>query len=282
MYIKETCIVNGIYEIDKYCRPRSYQKGESRGKKAKLTSEAQKKVNQRHAKKKKQRIIRANFTKDDLFLTFTYAEGNRPQTKEEARLDRKALMDGIRKAMQKRGIRFSYVAVTEIGVKGGVHHHLLVKKCDTEIFTRVWKKGGINFKYIYSEDLDRLAKYLSGDDESEERKKHECVYEFWSHSKDLVIPEVKRERISSRSFIKIPKVRRGYILTDLRQGINSWGYEWQSYKLVPIERERRDDNSGIMQEIPKKHNRTSAKPKKGEQQQRKFSETSCRKQKAKT
>lgn len=241
MYIKETCVINGVIEIDKYCRMRSYTKGESRGKKTKATSDAQKKVNDRHSKKKKQRIIKANFKKGDLFLTFTYKEGERPKTKDEARVDKKNLLGRIRKKLERMGKKFSYVAVTEIGTKGGVHHHLLVRGSDAEIFQNVWEKGGIDFKFIYSEDVERLAEYLSGDDETEERKKHECVYEFWSHSKDLVIPEVKRERISSRSFIKIPKVKRGYILADLRQGINSWGYEWQSYKLIPIGKERIED-----------------------------------------
>lgn len=240
MYIKETCIIKGIKEIDKYKRMRKYVKGEKRGKKINETSVAQKRINERLAKKNKQRIIRANFEKGDLFITFTYQKSKRPKTKKTITKDRKDLIDRIRKALQKQGIEFKYVCVTEIGVKGAVHHHILIKSCDTSVFSKAWSKGSTHIQYIYSEDLERLAAYMTGDKiDDEDKTKHECVFEGWSRSRNLIVPEVKRERISAKSFSKIPRPEKGTRIVDLRQGVNAYGYEYQSYKLVPDERPER-------------------------------------------
>lgn len=240
MYIKETCIINGVKEVHKYTPWRTvYPKGEKRAVKQKPTSEAQKKVNERRAKLKKQRIIRANFQKGDLWLTFTYKKENRPESIEAAKKDRKNFLDRLRKELQKLNCEFKYVCSTEIGEKGGVHHHLIMKPCDTSILSKVWKLGGVHIEYIYSEDLDRLARYMTGDDtEPDERKRHSVVLESWSSSRNLIVPEVIKERIHSRTFSKNPKPEAGYEIKDLQNGINSWGYEWQSYILVPIKKEK--------------------------------------------
>lgn len=242
MYIKEVCEIRGVKEVYKYTPWRNvYKKGEKRSARLKPTSDAQKKVNERRAKIKKQRIIRANFEKGDLWLTFTYIKEKRPCSMDKAKADRKNLLDGLRAALKKQGIEFKYVCVTEVGEKGGVHHHLIMKPCDTAIFSKIWKLGGVHIEYIYSDDLSRLARYMSGDNtEEDERKKHPVVLESWSRSKNLIVPEVIKERIQSRSFSKNPKPEKGYRIENLQNGINSWGYEWQSYVLVPHENKVRN------------------------------------------
>ena len=237
MYIKETCEINSVKEIEKYTPWRSvYPKGEKRAARSRPTSEAQKKVNERRAKRDKQRIIRANFGKGDLWLTFTYKKEERPDSMERAKEDRKNLLDKLRRFLKKEGIEFKYVCVTEIGTLGGVHHHLIMKPCDASIFSKIWKKGGVHIEYIYSEDISRLARYMSGDEtEEDEKKRHSVVLESWSRSKNLIVPEVKKERIHSRSFSKNPKPEKGYRIENLQNGINSFGYCWQRYDLVPHE-----------------------------------------------
>lgn len=237
MYIKETCVICGVKEIHKYIPWRTvYKKGEKRAAKLKPTSDAQKKVNERRSKIKKQRIIRANFAEGDLWITFTYEKEKRPESIEKAKSDRKALLDKLRARLLKLGIEFKYVCSTEVGSKGGVHHHLIMKPCDTSIISKIWKKGGVHIEYIYSEDISRLARYMTGDDSEDERHRHSVVLESWSRSKNLIVPEVKKERIHNRTFTRTPKPEAGYIIENLRNGINSWGYEWQSYNLVPIKK----------------------------------------------
>lgn len=234
MYIKETCIINGVKEIDKYKCMRVYKKGEKRAKKTLPTSEKQKKVNIRNAKKQKQRIIKANFTKGDLFVTLTYMKEHKPKTKDEALEDKKLFIGRMRASLIRRGLDFKYCSITEIGTKGAVHHHMLIKKCDAELISKHWKKGGVHFKFIYSEDVSKLARYLSGDKEVEgDWEKHECAFEKWSHSRNLIIPEVTKEHIHAKDFSKTPRAEKGYRVEELRQGSTEWGYEWQSYKLVP-------------------------------------------------
>lgn len=235
MYIKEVCEIRGVKEVYKYTPWRSvYKKGEKRAVKTKPTSEAQKKVNERRSKIKKQRIIRANFEKGDLWLTFTYMKEKRPDSIDKAKADRKSLLDKLRKALQKEGIEFKYVCVTEVGEKGGVHHHLIMKPCDTAIISKIWKMGGVHIEYVYTEDLERLARYMMGDDEKDEKKRHSVCLESWSRSKNLIIPEVVKEKVHARSFSKTPKPEAGYRIENLQNGINTWGYEWQRYDLVPL------------------------------------------------
>lgn len=230
MYIKEVCEIKGEKEVYKYIPWRTvYKRGEKRSGRIAPTSEAQKKVNERRAKINKQRIVRANFEKGDLWLTFTYARENRPLNIAEAKADRKRLLDRLRRELKRSGKEFRYVCVTEVGSKGGIHHHMIVKRCCTEIFPKIWKKGGVHIEYIYSEDVSKLARYMSGDDTEPERKRHTVILESWSRSKNLIVPEVKRERINRRSFSKSPKPERGYIIESLQNGINAWGYEWQRY-----------------------------------------------------
>lgn len=242
MYIKETCEINGEIEVEKYVPWRSvYKKGEKRSAKCKPTSDAQKKVNERRSRRDKQRIIRANFEKGDLYLTFTYKKEERPDSLERAKNDRKSLLDKLRRALKKVGIEFKYVCVTEIGALGGVHHHLIMKPCDTSILNKIWKFGGVHIEYIYSEDISRLARYMSGDEtEEDEKKRHSVILESWSRSKNLIIPEIKKERIHSRSFSRHPKPEKGYRIENLQNGINSFGYEWQRYTLIPHEKRVRN------------------------------------------
>ncbi len=230
MYIKETCIIRGIKEIDKFYPMRAYPKGEKRGIRKRVTSEAQKKVNERRSRKDKERIIKANFERGDLWLTFTYTKEKKPADMDQAKLDRKNLLDKMRKKFRKEGIEFKYICVTEIGERGGVHHHMILKKADSAIAAECWLKGGVHIKHIYSDNLSELAEYMSGGDD-----KHGVV-ENWSRSRNLIVPEVIREHIHARSFSNYPKPEKGYYIDDLRSGITAWGYEWQSYKLVPIER----------------------------------------------
>ena len=242
MYIKETCEIRGVKEVYKFTPWRSvYNKGEKRATKSKATTEAQKRVNERRAKQNKQRIIRANFQKGDLWLTFTYMKEKRPDSIDKAKADRKNLIDKLRKTLGKAGVEFKYVCVTEVGERGGVHHHMIMKACDTSILACIWKLGGVHIEHIYTEDLERLSRYMTGDDtEKDEKKRHSVVLESWSRSRNLIVPLVVRERIHSRSFSKTPKAEKGYILKNLQNGINAWGYEWQRYTLVPHENKVRN------------------------------------------
>ncbi|MCB5621371.1 hypothetical protein LIQ08_19945, partial [[Ruminococcus] gnavus] len=53
---------------------------------------------------------------------------------------------------------------TEIGSRGGVHHHLVINRIpDADlIMRRAWEKGGVHIDLLYDEGgLRKLAEYLS-------------------------------------------------------------------------------------------------------------------------
>lgn len=71
-YIREECVAGDTIEICKYYTYRSHVKGEKRAKKKKLTSEAQKRVNQRKAEKELRRSMNANFRDGDLLVRYDF------------------------------------------------------------------------------------------------------------------------------------------------------------------------------------------------------------------
>lgn len=237
-YIKEVCEYGNYIDVEKYYTWKWHDKNCIRGPNEKVTSEQQKKINERLAKKQKRRILNANFSVGDIWLTLTYMKSMRPCNMKEAVKNLKnKFLDKLRRILKKRGEELKYVAVTEIGKKGAVHHHLVIKKFDVNIISEfgLWKFGKASMVFIYSEDLQKLSDYMckgsSGqtDDEGVEKK--------WSQSRNLIIPVSKKTVIKADSWTKLPKAIKGYELIEdsLQVGINGMGYPYQSYRMVKIQ-----------------------------------------------
>ena len=218
---KYTC---GEY-LDVFIYP-VFETGKHRGgkrEKRKPSTEAQKKLNQRHREEKLVRLLRANFTPEDLEIHLTY-RGKQPESDEEAARNQRNYIRRIQRLRKKMGLPpLKYIAVTERGKRGGrYHHHITVNGgIDRDTLESMWEYGYANSRRLqFTEDgLAGLGNYIV---------KSPAGKKAWTASKNLVDPEpVTRDgRISGRKawelakslesgekFAKFERLYPGYLLS---------------------------------------------------------------------
>jgi len=163
--------------------------------KKKPSTEAQKKLNQRHREEKLVRLLHANFTPEDLEIHLTY-KGEQPGSDEEAARNLRNYIRRIQRLRKKMGLPpLKYIAVTERGKRGGrYHHHITVNGgIDRDTLESMWEYGYANSRRLqFTEDgLAGLGHYIV---------KSPVGKKAWTASKNLVDPEPKTRdgRISGR------------------------------------------------------------------------------------
>lgn len=142
---------------------------------AKRNDKAQKKLNNKNARKHFIRLINVNFEKG-YAITFTYTDDNLPATMEDARKDMQNYVKKINRRRKKRGLdNMKYVYVTEWNPKKKIrcHHHLI---CDDDLsmdeLECAWTKGKRNKveRLDYDENgLNGLGDYLTKDPAGKKR-----------------------------------------------------------------------------------------------------------------
>ncbi len=195
---KYTC---GEY-LDVYIYPVFETGKRSGGKRAKRkpSTDAQKKLNQRHREEKLTRQLHANFTPEDLELHATYKV--QPVDDAAALRDRSNFLRKLQRYAKKNGMgEVKYIGVTERGKRGGrYHNHFTIhveKGIDRDVLEKLWTEteghGYANTKRLQfnEEGLVGLGKYIS---------KSPIGYRAWTASRNLVDPQprTRDERISGR------------------------------------------------------------------------------------
>lgn len=175
--------------------------------KRKPSTEAQKKLNQRHREEKLTRQLHANFTPEDLELHTTYQV--QPENDAEALRDRTNFLRSLQRYAKKNELgEVKYIGVTERGKRGGrYHHHFTIhveKGIDRDVLERLWTKteghGYANTKRLQfnEEGLVGLGKYIC---------KSPIGYRAWTASRNLVDPPPKKRdgRISEKQARELAK-----------------------------------------------------------------------------
>lgn len=159
------------------------------------STEAQKKLNQRHREEKVTRLMHANFTPDDLEIHLTY-EGGQPENDEEAARNLRNYIRRIQRLRKKMGLPpLKYIAVTERGKRGGrYHHHITVNGgIDRDTLEQMWGHGRANSRRLQFDEhgVAGLGHYIV---------KNPVGKRAWTASKNLVDPEPRTRdgRISGR------------------------------------------------------------------------------------
>ncbi len=80
-YVKKTIKAGVTIEIKKYFTSKYKAKGITRGERVGITTEEQKKINQRHAEDKLRWIMNANYVDGDYHVVFDYTLENKPDGK---------------------------------------------------------------------------------------------------------------------------------------------------------------------------------------------------------
>ncbi len=159
---------------------------------------AQKKLNDRNARKRAERLINANFESGDLWITLTYDNEHLPNDIEEALKNMKNYIRRINYRRTKLGLpKAKYIYVTEYSHKKKIrcHHHMIMDKgLSMDEIESMWKCGKRNNVRRTHEDdiggLTGLAKYLVKDPAGSKR---------WCSSTNLKKPVERKSYSAFRS-----------------------------------------------------------------------------------
>lgn len=190
-------------------------KGEKRAPKRKPTREEVKKINQKIKARNVRRIIKANFTSDDLWVTFLYPKGTR-KSMEEILKDVSNFHTTMRRQRKKRNEPYKWISRIEIGKQGGIHVHMVINRVRGEpteqLIREKWKKNGrVHFEYLYEDDnFSNLAEYIVKPVPEEQQKRVEKMPESmqkqlvkYSTSRNLIRPEPEKKTYSRWTLKKL-------------------------------------------------------------------------------
>lgn len=231
MYTKVTYDLGEVKEIQKYIPGNYGAPGCARERKRKRTPAEIKAQNERNKRRRVQRLIMANFGEGDLHVTLTYRKEERPETAEMANALRAKFLSELRKGFKKAGVELKYIGVTETGSRGAVHHHIVINNPDgldvTKLIQKSWKYGQTYYSPLYEDgEYEQLADYLLKGESDKGAS--------YTRSRNLKIPEPKRELVLSKRWKDPPTVPKGWeiIKETVFNGTNPvTGYPYQRYMI---------------------------------------------------
>lgn len=201
-------------------------KGEKRSKREKATPEVIKRQNQRNREKKMRRLIKANFSEGDLWLTLKYPKGTRKPV-HEIKDDLKKYIGTLRRRYKAADSELKFIYRFEIGKQGGIHIHMVVPRirgADTEVMLqKEWKHGRVNYQNLDDGDYAELAAYIVKlPDEAVEKQLSFVPVEYRkefikiSTSRNLIRPEPERKVFKRKTVRKLlqegPTPSKGYYI----------------------------------------------------------------------
>ena len=230
MYIRLEYPFDDGIEVEEYHSARYGAPGQRRTKRKKATPEQVKRHNQLNRIKQIRRLIRWNFKEDDYWLTVTYKREERPPDMETASHDITLFLNRLRNEYKKAGIQMRWIVKTEIGSRGGIHHHLLINRIPDldRILAQKWKHGGIYIRLTYSQGgYQKLAEYIAKQEGKEYR---------FSRSRNLIKRDPVKKIMKRGSFNKPPKARKGYTIVQdsIIEMINPLGFPSRQYNMIRI------------------------------------------------
>lgn len=205
------------------------------------TGEKKAETNKRNSYLKRKYELFNNFDVGDWWITLTEREVMPAQ---EAHQNMTRAISLLRKACKRKSIQLIYYAKTEAGecsdVRVRPHHHLIIKNTDPAIvgmLMQYWQSyGNVSaIKPIYNITDGRLITYFldSGDHK-------DLDFEKYSHSRNLVQPEVETRIYPHESFRttpRPPKCEYGYkyVIRNLYNGFpDQDGFTYQEYELIKV------------------------------------------------
>lgn len=189
-----------IYKCGDYMEVNIYpcfRKSTQRNRKAKPSSELQKKLNEKNAKNKLVRLLNNNFTKKDIAFDVSYDDEHHPGSDEEAAKNIQNFLRRLKRYRKKNNLEeLKYICVTEKGKRGGRYHHHLVLNGGVDItdLVEIWGKGFCKISPLIFDTNGLLRKgvYM--------QKNPLCFKKKWNASKNLIqpVPEVRDQRLSQK------------------------------------------------------------------------------------
>ena len=244
MYIKNTCKINDKIEIEKHYHWNCGAPGKKRSEKSNKTPEAMAKQNIWKRKNELRRLLELNFKGGDLYVTLTCRPDQRPDMTEALKVIRK-FRDKLANEYKKRKWIFKYVITTEIGSRGAVHWNVIVNYMQDEktntwkLINKLWERGRPHYTPMDEErNYGQLADYIIK--ETSKRIAEGKTLEKLSYicSRNMVRPVIRKKKVDKRSWLKTPKIPKGYELVPdtLRNGINPYNdLPYQHYTIRKVQ-----------------------------------------------
>ena len=156
-YIEKTIVAGEHIFKEKGFSARYGKKNIPRGPNWNECTEVQRRRNELLKKKRIVWAICTNFKKTDSMLV--------------AKKHRSRFIRRLRDRLKKKNIPLTYTAMTERGIKGGLHHHLIIKNVfDIGIIINLREYGKVHIENIYTDSMYDLAMYfVKGDSEKSEK-----------------------------------------------------------------------------------------------------------------
>lgn len=179
-------------EVDIYPQFTAVDDIPAAGRIKKDNSKAQRNLNDKNSRKMVERLINANFTDRDLWITLTYDDDHLPDSMEEALANMRRFIRTINRRRKKVVLANArYIYVTEYAPEAAVrwHHHVVMDgDMPMDEVESCWRYGGRNEIRKLKKDeagLSGLATYIT---KEKHRRKGE---RRWNASKGLKKPDVR-------------------------------------------------------------------------------------------
>lgn len=178
------------------------------------TKKAQEELNERNSIKQLSRLLNANFTDKDIWLTLTYDEEHLPDSEEKAYRD---TVNYIRRLRRLSAEPLKYIIVTETHTEDGeptrIHHHIVVNFPDRDTAERLWGKGNRTQSRRLQPDIhgfDGMAHYL-GKQKKPPKEGNKKITRRWRSSRNLRKPKVTTadHKVGRRTVEKLAKASEG-------------------------------------------------------------------------
>ncbi len=221
-------------------------KGEKRAPKKKATPEQIKKQNHWIKVNYLRRLIILNFIPYDFLCTLKYPKGTRKPI-EEAQSDVKKFIDKLRSPYKRAGVPLKYIYRIEIGRRGGIHIHIIIKRLPDKgdkLIQSKWTAGRVNFTNLYDTGgYADLAEYIAKEPPEEmegqlslfsESEKKKLMMYVPSRNLDKPVPVIKeyKRRTAHKILAEGPAPAEGFYIdkSSIRQGLNPYtGYSYLYY-----------------------------------------------------
>lgn len=162
--IKRKLIISGsIVEVEIF--PVWDTKNTNRGKKSGPTKAEQRAVNTRNAIKRVVRLINANFTEKDMWITVGYKGGTEPDSYERCKKDIKNYIERLRTVCRNNSWEdIKYIYTIEKHKNGKYHAHIVMNFPDRDMAEKKWGHGKYpQARRLKPDDfgLEGMAKYIA-------------------------------------------------------------------------------------------------------------------------
>jgi hypothetical protein len=168
-----------------------------------------------------------------MHIIMTYRKDERP-TPEVAAQQLEKFQDKARKLYRSHGMKYKYMATTDIGKKGAIHHHLLVNHIDPYLLQKLWPYGKIIIEFLYSMAFQHLARYFWYNGEHMDEICGRSGKHRVTCSHGLIDPAPEREEIAEREIREDVEPPDGYELvpdSDVRD-VNPTTAAWWRYYIL--------------------------------------------------